>query len=49
MDIRQSGSQAFGKGPEQFFTGRVRIDPLIQTTAPARVGGATVTFEPRGA
>ena len=46
MNIQQSGSQASGKGPAEFFTGNVRVDPLIQTTAPARVGGATVTFEP---
>jgi quercetin dioxygenase-like cupin family protein len=46
MDIKRSGSQPSGKGPEQFFTGSVWVDPLIQTTAPARVGGAIVTFEP---
>lgn len=46
MIIQKSGSQPSGKGPAQFFTGNVRIDPLIQSTAPARVGGAIVTFEP---
>jgi quercetin dioxygenase-like cupin family protein len=46
MEINRSGSQPSGKGPAQFFTGNVRIDPLIQTTPPARVGGAIVTFEP---
>jgi quercetin dioxygenase-like cupin family protein len=46
MDIKRSGSQPSGKGPAEFFTGSVRIDPLIQTTAPARLGGGTVTFEP---
>ena len=46
MNIQKSGSQPSGKGPAQFFTGNVRIDPLIQSTAPARVGGAIVTFEP---
>ena len=46
MDINRSGSQPSGKGPAEFFTGNVRIDPLIQTTSPARVGGAMVTFEP---
>jgi quercetin dioxygenase-like cupin family protein len=46
MDIRRSGSQPSSKGPAEFFTGSVRIDPLIKTTAPARVGGAIVTFEP---
>ena len=46
MEIQRSGSKPSGKGPAEFFTGSVRIDPLIQTTAPARLGGATVTFEP---
>ena len=34
------------RGPDDWFTGSVRIDPLFQTEAPARVGGASVTFEP---
>jgi len=46
MQINRSGSQPSGKGPAQFFTGSVRLDPLIQTTPPARTGGASVTFEP---
>ena len=46
MDIQRNGSKPSGKGPAEFFTGSVRIDPLIQTTAPARLGGAIVTFEP---
>src|SRR5579872_4580448 len=46
MQINRSGSQPSGKGPAQFFTGSVRVDPLIQTTPPARIGGAVVTFEP---
>ena len=46
MDIMRSGSQPSGKGPAQFFTGAVRIDPLFQTTEPARGFGASVTFEP---
>lgn len=46
MDIKRIGSQASGRGPEAWFTGTVRIDPLIQTSAPARVAGASVTFEP---
>ena len=46
MEINRNGSQPSGKGPAQFFTGNVRIDQLIQTTPPARVGGAIVTFEP---
>src|ERR1700687_342226 len=46
MEIKRSGSQPSGKGPAEYFTGTVRIDPLIQPTAPARVVGASVTFEP---
>ena len=46
MEITRAGSQPSAKGPTDWFTGMVRIDPLIQTAAPARVGGAAVTFEP---
>jgi quercetin dioxygenase-like cupin family protein len=46
MDIKRNGSRPSNQGPADWFTGTVRIDPLIQTTAPARVAGASVTFEP---
>ncbi|MDU6924181.1 cupin domain-containing protein [Franconibacter helveticus] len=46
MKIIRSGSQPSAQGAEQWFTGRVRIDSPFQATEPARVGGATVTFEP---
>lgn len=46
MKIITSGSQPSRNGPADYFTGRVRIDAPFQTTEPARVGGATVTFEP---
>jgi quercetin dioxygenase-like cupin family protein len=46
MDIMRSGSQPSGKGPTDWFTGTVRIDPLFTAPAPARVTGAAVTFEP---
>jgi len=46
MDIKRSGSQPSGKGPAEHFTGAVRIDPLFEAPAPARVFGANVTFEP---
>src|ERR1039457_5342333 len=46
MDIRRSGSQPSGKGPAEYFTGTVRIDPLFHPPAPARAFGASVTFEP---
>ena len=46
MEIKRSGSQPSGKGPADYFTGAVRIDPLFETPEPARVRGASVTFEP---
>jgi quercetin dioxygenase-like cupin family protein len=46
MDIKRSGSQPSGKGPDEYFTGTVRIDPLFQTSDPARSLGVNVTFEP---
>ena len=46
MDIKRSGSQPSGKGPSDYFTGTVRVDPLFKATEPARVVGASVTFEP---
>ena len=46
MDIKRSGSQPSGKGPAEYFTGTVRVDPLIQADAPARIFTASVTFEP---
>jgi len=46
MEITKSGSQPSAKGPADWFTGSVRIDSRFQRQAPARVGGATVTFEP---
>jgi quercetin dioxygenase-like cupin family protein len=46
MDIKRSGSQPSRKGPAENFTGNVRIDPLFDAPAPARVLGANVTFEP---
>src|SRR5437763_5595684 len=46
MEIQRSGSQPSGKGPPDWFTGTVRIDPLFPAHAPARAAGASVTFEP---
>jgi quercetin dioxygenase-like cupin family protein len=46
MDIKRSGSQPSGKGPADYFTGTVRVDPLFKASDPARVVGASVTFEP---
>ena len=46
MEIARAGSQASSKGPSDWFTGTVRIDPLFSATPPARAASATVTFEP---
>lgn len=46
MQIKRSGSQPSAKGPSDYFTGNVRIDPLFEAADPARVRGAHVTFEP---
>ena len=46
MEIKRVGSQASNKGSADWFTGTVRIDPLFDATEPARVAGASVTFEP---
>jgi quercetin dioxygenase-like cupin family protein len=46
VEIKRSGSQPSNKGPADWFTGSVRIDPLFDAKAPARVSGAAVTFEP---
>ena len=46
MEIKRSGSQPSAKGPAETFTGSVRIDPLFQTSEPARALGVSVTFEP---
>jgi len=46
MEIKRIGSQPSAKGPPEWFTGTVRIDPLFQAPDPARVQCASVTFEP---
>src|SRR3954470_22847663 len=46
MNITRAGSQPSVKPPAEYFTGIVRLDPLFQAPAPARVAGAAVTFEP---
>lgn len=46
MEVKRNGSQPSAKGPEEYFTGSVRIDSPFQGSAPARAGGAIVTFEP---
>jgi quercetin dioxygenase-like cupin family protein len=46
MDIKRVGSSASTKGPAEYFTGVVRIDPLFPANAPGRAAGNAVTFEP---
>lgn len=46
MDIKRNGTQPSQNAPAEHFTGTVRIDPLFSANAPARAGGAYVTFEP---
>ena len=46
MQIRRAGSQPSAKGPADYFTGTVRVDPMFPASAPSRVNGGHVTFEP---
>ncbi len=46
MEIKRAGTQTSNKGPSDWFTGDVRIDPLFEAPDPARARGARVTFEP---
>jgi len=46
MEIIRIGSQPSGKGPAEYFTGTVRVDPLFNPPEPARVAMAHVTVEP---
>lgn len=47
MNIQRIGSQPSTKGPDEYFTGTVRVDFLFQPVDPTRTSGANVTFEPR--
>jgi quercetin dioxygenase-like cupin family protein len=46
MQITRIGSQPSAKGPTDYFTGDVRVDPLFPANSPSRTSGASVTFEP---
>lgn len=46
MEIRRAGSRPSGRGPADWFTGTVRVDPLFEAPDPARAAAALVTFEP---
>jgi len=46
VEVKRNGSRPSGQGPQENFTGDVRIDPIIQAPDPARLSCALVTFEP---
>jgi quercetin dioxygenase-like cupin family protein len=46
IEITRNGSQPSRKGPAEYFTGAVRLDPLFQAQDPSRTSGSSVTFEP---
>jgi len=46
MQVRRSGSQPSSRAEPSHFEGQVRVDPLFNASAPARVKAASVTFEP---
>jgi quercetin dioxygenase-like cupin family protein len=46
MKITKAGTTPSSPGPESWFTGTVRLDPLFQSEEPGRTAGAHVTFEP---
>jgi quercetin dioxygenase-like cupin family protein len=46
MEITPAGTQPSGTGPAEYFTGRVRTDPVVVAPSPARVRALVVTFEP---
>lgn len=46
MEIKRVGTRPSEKGSADWFTGAVRLDRLFEAPEPARVAGASVTFEP---
>lgn len=46
MKITRSGENASYAGPDEYFSGTVRVDPMFAAEEPGRVSGAHVTFEP---
>ena len=46
MDIARAGAKPSARGPADWFTGTVRIDPLFAVAEPSRAAGNAVTFEP---
>ncbi|MGB8817061.1 MAG: cupin domain-containing protein [Rhizobiaceae bacterium] len=46
MKIHPAGTRPSTKGHADYFTGAVRVDPVIETPEPSRLRAALVTFEP---
>jgi quercetin dioxygenase-like cupin family protein len=46
LRITRAGSQPSARGPADYFTGSVRVDPMFPATTPSRMSGGLVTFEP---
>lgn len=46
QDIVRAGTQASQQGPAEFFTGRVRVDPVWSANSDINATGGWVTFEP---
>lgn len=46
MEIKRNGTRAVNKGPADYFSGDVKMEPLASPSAPARVRAALVSFEP---
>jgi len=46
MEISRNGERPSNKGPAEFFTGQVRVDPLFPAHDPGRASASYVTFEP---
>ena len=46
MVVTRAGAQPSAKGPVQYFTGNVRVDPMFGPHAPSTAAGVAVTFEP---
>ena len=46
MKITKAGTTPSAPGPEEYFTGTARLDPMFEAEAPGRAAGAHVTFEP---
>ena len=46
MELKRAGSRPSQKGPPDWFTGDVTIEPLNNPPEPSRIGVASVSFQP---